>query len=459
MTRALAFSIVQFVNKHFCVESLQKFFSFIFALIMAPNQSKTAHDGDDGKVPRKTPPLSLVPVSRLTEETCTYKLLANPTAGLVANAAKYSFTMPVLDGTDDVRAAIQFFRDINKVFAGLAMPGGAGAESVARSDLAERMLRGTALAAYQKGLRESLAANLILARERVRTTTTKRAAETDAAFTTRLTTALGGVTYECHVEDVNKALCAVIIAMAPHKALQHQKRWMRRNLRKTRDLNVRAFATHLARINDEEIPCLPPNFNATQKIAEDEMIEILTQACPRAWSAEMDRQNFDAQAEGWHNTVEFLARQETAAEHEGAAETRVVSNKPNKKPKSSNDKGSSKGSGSGTKFCHYHGKNSTHDSNNCRTLKKMAESAQKGGSSGGSRNKTWKRQADAGKDKTKDLASFIKKTIRAELNSFGKKKRKNSDVEEGEMDQFGLSGFNYSDMDNLKIDTDDEVSV
>ena len=29
MTRALAFSIVQFVNKHFCVESLRKFFSFI----------------------------------------------------------------------------------------------------------------------------------------------------------------------------------------------------------------------------------------------------------------------------------------------------------------------------------------------------------------------------------------------------------------------------------------------
>ena len=59
--------------------------------------------------------------------------------------------MPVLDGTNNVRAAIQFFRNINKVFVGLAMPDGAGAESVACFDLAERMLRGTALAAYQKG--------------------------------------------------------------------------------------------------------------------------------------------------------------------------------------------------------------------------------------------------------------------------------------------------------------------
>ena len=159
----------------------------------------------------------------------------------------------------------------------------------------------------------------MLERNGIRTTTRRNQGESDDDFRTRVTGLMQAAAYECHSADVTNALCAMIIAMAPHKALQHQKRWMRRNLRKTRNLNVRAFATHLARINDEEIPCLPPNFNDDQKIAEDEMIEILTQACPRAWSAEMDRQNFDAQAEGWHNTVEFLARQETAAEHEGAS--------------------------------------------------------------------------------------------------------------------------------------------
>ena len=129
-----------------------------------------------------------------------------------------------LDGTDDVRAAIQFFRDINKVFAGLAMPDGAGAESVARSDLAECMLRGTALAAYQKGLRESLRANLVLERNRIRTTTRRNGGESDDDFRTRVAGLMQAAAYECHSADVTNALCAVIVAMAPHKALQHQKR-------------------------------------------------------------------------------------------------------------------------------------------------------------------------------------------------------------------------------------------
>ena len=96
---------------------------------------------------------------------------------------------------------------------------------------------------------ESLAANLTVERNRIRAATMRRTAKTADAFATRLNNALTGTTYECHAVNVNKALRAVIIAMAPYKALQHQKRWMRRNLCKTRDMNVRAFATHLACIN------------------------------------------------------------------------------------------------------------------------------------------------------------------------------------------------------------------
>ena len=65
----------------------------------------------------------------------------------------------------------------------------------------------------------------------------------------------------------------------------------------------------------------------------------------------------------------------------------------------------------------------------------------------------------AKKDTKKDLAAFIAKTVRKELHAFSKK-RKNDDMSEGELDQFDLSNFNYKDMDNLKIDSDDDsVSV
>ena len=428
---------------------------------MAPSQSKPSN-GDDFHVPRKkankAPPLSLIPEEKdAKEETCTFKLLSVPT---VATSAKYSFTMNILDGTDDIRAAIQFYRDIMKVYAGLNMANTAGAASSARSDLAERMLRGTALSAYQKGMRDSMQANLVALRLTTVAALVKGATETDDEFAARRVTEGNAVRYEIHNVDVIAGIRAVITALTPNKALQRQKRWMRRNLRKTRDLTVRQFAAHLTRINDEELPFLPPNFASNQKLAEDEMIDILVTACPKKWSADGDRQNFDPLVSGWNATVEFLTRQETAAEDEGFEEVKPAASKSSKKAKNdSKSSGGSKSTG-GSKFCHYHGNNPTHDSNNCRTLKKMAESAKKssGGGGGESKNKSWNRKAQEGKDKAKkDLASFVRKTIRSELHAFSKK-RKSDDVEEGEIDNIDLAGFNYAEMDNLKISDSDSDS-
>ena len=49
-----------------------------------------------------------------------------------------------------------------------------------------------------------------------------------------------------------------------------------------------------------------------------------------------------------------------------------------------------------------------------------------------------------------------------ELNTIdtGKKKRKtNEDIAAFDVDDADLKEFNYADMDNLKIDTDDDISV
>ena len=62
------------------------------------------------------------------------------------------------------------------------------------------------------------------------------------------------------------------------------------------------------------------------------------------------------------------------------------------------------------------------------------------------------------KSSKKDLAAFIKKAVsqgvRRELNSIDKK-RKGDDLDLNAIDM-DLNGFNYEDMDNLKIDSDDE---
>ena len=413
---------------------------------------------------RKAPPLSLVPDTIADqEETCSYKLYSNPAD---ANSAKYSFTMPILKGDEgDVRAAIMFYKNMFRVFNGLAMANTAGDAQMRRRELAERMLRGVASTAFITAFTNHQKNGLNQAQQAAVDAEPARdiaGGEDEATYQARLTTARNGATYDATALDLEASFFAIIIAMAPYKALQNQKRWMRRSLRKPKDMTVRTFASHLLRLNVEELPLLPP-FNPNQGLQDDELIDILVSACPKSWSNEMDKQNFDPLLQTRAAVLDFLARMETAAAEDPM--NKVIP----KKSKTSKDSASS-GKSTGTKYCHFHGHNTTHDSNGCRTLKKMAESTTRSDGSDSKKrfgNKTWKRKADDNKSKTKkDLATFIKKTMRKELNSFAaSKKRKTSDkddessFDEAELDNMDLSGFNYQDMENLSIDDKSEGEV
>jgi hypothetical protein len=387
-------------------------------------------------------------VDRVSEETVTYKLLSNPTDPA---SSKYSFTMAILQGTEDSRAAIRFVNDIRRVFNGLGMGRNDGQDILNRRELVARMLRGTCLAAFNQAFDHALRAfrNTPVNPRNV------AGGETEAQYNARVA---ARQTHPPMMATLAAGIHAIITDLTPNKALQTQKRWMRRHLRKTREMNVRSFAAHLLRINDEELPALPPNFDDTQKLQPDEMVDILINAVPKKWSAEMDRLDFDPWVAGWNDTVEFLVRMEQAAEHEGNDSTVKVdgnSNKSAKKPKTSsgnNNKGSGNSKTTGLKYCHFHGHNDSHDSNACRTLKKMAESTKEGKSQ--SKNKTWTRK-DSNKTGSKDLATFIQKTIRKEMNAFSKK-RKSDTLEEGELDNIDFAGLNFQDMDNLRIDSDDD---
>ena len=82
------------------------------------------------------------------------------------------------------------------------------------------------------------------------------------------------------------------------------------------------------------------------------------------------------------------------------------------------------------------------------------------------KNKSWKRDADKGTSSSKkELAAFVRQQARKELHAFATKRKVSSNeddksvgslngMEDGEID---LSAFNYSEMDNLKIDSDDDT--
>jgi hypothetical protein len=106
-------------------------------------------------------------------------------------------------------------------------------------------------------------------------------------------------------KDINKCLQQVIEAACPYKVLQKQKKNMRRNMHKSRDMTIRQFVNSVTRMNNNELPHLPP-FEANQKLPNYDVIEIVLHACPNSWIQEMDRQDFDADHHTLQDLLKFL---------------------------------------------------------------------------------------------------------------------------------------------------------
>ena len=94
----------------------------------------------------------------------------------------------------------------------------------------------------------------------------------------------------------------------------------------------------------------------------------------------------------------------------------------------------------------------------------MKTNSDTGKSKGKFSNKTWTKKADdSNKQSQKELNALVKKHLKKELNALTKK-RKNDSEEENIANELAaidaqLKDFNYSDMDNLKIASDDDKSV
>jgi len=63
---------------------------------------------------------------------------------------------------------------------------------------------------------------------------------------------------------------------------------------------------HIIRINLQEILRLPPNFNDTESLSEDEIINILLFSAPKSWQRKMDRQGFDPLSSAPLDVVAFM---------------------------------------------------------------------------------------------------------------------------------------------------------
>ena len=360
----------------------------------------------------------------------SFKLLTDPTQ---ADSPKFSLSIVVLDENASVRATIKWRTAISKILTGLNITTG-----TAKHPVIQELATGAPLQAYNTNVRGSRATRHLAAQLNAVAAQPQRDVangETEAAYETRIAAARNGVPLpDLNNTDIETGLNAVMTEVCPYKALEKQKRFMRRKMRKPANLSTRAYVSNILRINGEELPMLPP-FNTTQGLSADEIIDIVTFGIPKSWVRKMDEHDFDPMAQGIGNLVAFCERMEAAEEHVNDPETK--GNSSNKKSSSKKHKSTRN---NGKKWCDYH-ETTSHNTSECEVLKKLK--ASKGDSKPPFKNKTWKRKSDDAKSFTKKElnaiarkagAAAIKKAQRksAECNAVNAKRKSDSDESDSE---------------------------
>ena len=219
--------------------------------------------------------------------------------------------------------------------------------------------------------------------------------------------------------------------LCPYKALEKQKRFMRRKMRKPANMTTRTYVNNLLRINTDELPQLPP-FSPTQSLREDELIDIVTFGIPKSWVRKMDEHDFDPVVKGLAATIVFCERMESSEDFTPDADQKISTKKTSTSKKYKSDRKNS-GPRHG-KWCDYHEVN-THNTSERETLKKLKASRSSGNDKPAHKNKTWKRKSDEAKTYSKkELAAIAKKASReavkkatAECHAVAKRKSDSDD--------------------------------
>ena len=175
-------------------------------------------------------------------------------------------------------------------------------------------------------------------------------------------------------EMLLSGLNAVAETVFPHRALEIQKQWMRRGLKKPKTLTFCKTVAAVGRLNNS-IPYFPKG-SESDKFTKEEIVALLEWSIPQAWRTKFD-------LEGYIPTSDTKERMITECEqierNEPAPKT-LLNVKPGTKPtvhKKGRDtkhkNGEHRTSEASTKFyCTEHGKNATHNTDACYTLKNRA---------------------------------------------------------------------------------------
>lgn len=395
------------------------------------------------ETPTKQPPVLPLELEDIDKEKRTYVSHSLRTLPTQADSPTYKMYTLVLDGTETVREIIGHPKNIKKVLTGLNVTTIANKLTLTRT-----LLKGNALTQF----------NASVQKKATSVWQNRAMAEADDAVAQQIHDRGWDHADNYHVDHFDEYLNGMIAKLVPAKTLAKVKRFIRRNCRKPVDMSIRTYWQNLYRINEQEIPALPP-FDVTNKFRDDELIDIISYGTPKSWAKEMDRQGFDPMDKNIEDVIAFMEQLEASDDFDRNHDSKKQDKKPAAKKHDKSSKGSSNRE---LKYCEVHGK-CGHTTAECRTKKAKTSNGDRKDSKGKFSNKSWKRSADDDASYSKkEVAMLIKKMVKGELNAADKKRKASKDdSSEGSVFNIdsNLDGFNYDEMDKMDIHSDGEVSV
>jgi len=119
-------------------------------------------------------------------------------------------------------------------------------------------------------------------------------------------------------DNFQKCLTAVALHVFPKNALSSQKAWLRRSddVRKQPKMLTRTWTARLQEIN-QMLSEFPPAFSITQRLSDDDFVEIVEYGIPHSWRTKMAEHGFVPVNHTLIEMIEFCNKMEYAEEMTG----------------------------------------------------------------------------------------------------------------------------------------------
>ena len=206
------------------------------------------------------------------------------------------------------------------------------------------------------------------------------------------------------LDHIEESLRAVTDIVFPFRALENQKQWMNRYMKKPHDLPTKSFVAAVSRINNY-LPFFPKATNSS-KYDEEELIGLMEFALPKSWRDAFDLKGY---VPSQSDKLEFIDQCERIERNEVPInkdrDEQDDDNKNDKKNKFTKSRNDNKKNGHGHKktptttdsfYCKKCGDNDTHNTNRCFKLIREAkdrEQAENGNGSGKAHAKPYSKRS------------------------------------------------------------------